>query len=332
MAQLIIFREKSMMGMAAPMDCYVNGKVACKVKNGEKVACEVDNVVIGFKCNMYSNPMSDMVYLDMTDGKTVNIKIKQGAFKPSVTVVDKSAITTQIPNTTRAAASVKPRANSQSDLRAALRTMQKSMDVGGSNNAVTTVDGCSFTPTREVGNYFAIDENARLWAIGKGMFPSLKNAVPYSYDDIVDFELLEDGSSIIKGSVGSAIVGAALFGGVGAVVGSATGKKKIKQTCTNLMVKITVNNMTAPVEYIKLISSTTSKNSMIYRGAYQDAQQIISLLQLICSQRKDAKEVNSVLVQQASGADELSKYKALLDDGIITEEEFQAKKKQLLGL
>lgn len=33
-----------------------------------------------------------------------------------------------------------------------------------------------------------------------------------------------------------------------------------------------------------------------------------------------------------SGADEIKKFKALLDDGIITQEEFNAKKKQLLGL
>ena len=34
----------------------------------------------------------------------------------------------------------------------------------------------------------------------------------------------------------------------------------------------------------------------------------------------------------ASGADELKKFKVLLDEGIITQEEFDAKKKQLLGL
>ena len=34
----------------------------------------------------------------------------------------------------------------------------------------------------------------------------------------------------------------------------------------------------------------------------------------------------------ASGADEILKYKQLLDAGIITEEEFQAKKKQILGI
>lgn len=33
-----------------------------------------------------------------------------------------------------------------------------------------------------------------------------------------------------------------------------------------------------------------------------------------------------------SGADEILKYKELMDDGIITQEEFEAKKKQLLGL
>ena len=36
--------------------------------------------------------------------------------------------------------------------------------------------------------------------------------------------------------------------------------------------------------------------------------------------------------QSASEADELKKYKALLEEGVITQEEFDTKKKQLLGL
>lgn len=36
--------------------------------------------------------------------------------------------------------------------------------------------------------------------------------------------------------------------------------------------------------------------------------------------------------QSSSAADEIRKYKELLDEGIITEEEFEQKKKQLLGL
>jgi hypothetical protein len=218
-------------------------------------------------------------------------------------------------------------------LRTALHNAQKSLDiynVGMSNYS-------TFSPTREVGNYFAIDENSHLWAISKGVFSSLKNATPYSYDDIIDFELIEDGNSIVKGGIGSAFVGGLLFGSVGAIVGSVSGKKTVKQTCTSLIIKITVNNIDAPVEYIKLISSNTNKNSFVYRNAYQDAQEILSLLQLICNQRNtsnseshNSESHNSV--SQYSTADEIRKYKELWDDGIITEEEFQAKKKQLLGL
>ena len=41
---------------------------------------------------------------------------------------------------------------------------------------------------------------------------------------------------------------------------------------------------------------------------------------------------SGVVVQQTSAADELKKFKELLDTGIITQEEFDAKKTQLLGL
>ena len=40
----------------------------------------------------------------------------------------------------------------------------------------------------------------------------------------------------------------------------------------------------------------------------------------------------TIINQGTSSADELKKYKELLDQGVITEEEFEAKKKQLLGL
>ena len=49
------------------------------------------------------------------------------------------------------------------------------------------------------------------------------------------------------------------------------------------------------------------------------------------SEAKKAKNAPSV-VQQISAADELKKIKELLDMGILTQEEFDAKKKQLLGM
>lgn len=55
-----------------------------------------------------------------------------------------------------------------------------------------------------------------------------------------------------------------------------------------------------------------------------------------CKKRVDeikaGKNASPSIVQQLSPADELKKYKELLDMGVITQEEFNAKKKQLLGL
>ncbi|MBQ3005714.1 MAG: SHOCT domain-containing protein, partial [Clostridia bacterium] len=49
----------------------------------------------------------------------------------------------------------------------------------------------------------------------------------------------------------------------------------------------------------------------------------------------DAKETQQTVVnniQETTNADELKKYKDLLDSGAISQEEFDAKKKKLLGL
>ncbi|MDE7322761.1 MAG: SHOCT domain-containing protein [Lachnospiraceae bacterium] len=44
------------------------------------------------------------------------------------------------------------------------------------------------------------------------------------------------------------------------------------------------------------------------------------------------QENSNNVTGQSFNAEELRKYKELLDDGIITEDEFRQKKKQLLGL
>ena len=54
---------------------------------------------------------------------------------------------------------------------------------------------------------------------------------------------------------------------------------------------------------------------------------------LLIERQTTPSDVASVITQgSASNADELKKFKELLDSGVITQEEFDAKKKQLLGL
>lgn len=56
------------------------------------------------------------------------------------------------------------------------------------------------------------------------------------------------------------------------------------------------------------------------------AQNILSKLQLITNSSNNKKSVSE------DKFDEIRKYKALLDDGIISQEDFENKKKELLKL
>lgn len=188
------------------------------------------------------------------------------------------------------------------------------------------------TITKDFGAYIKFDEINRKWFVPDGFFGGVKNPIIYSFDDIIAFELLEDGNSITKGGTGRAIAGGLLFGGVGAIVGGSTGKRKTKSTCIKLQIKITVNSMSMPAVYINLIAGETKTDGFIYKAAYSSAQNILSVLQVICENNKTLHETVSESTVATSSADEILKYKTLLDQGIITQEEFDAKKKQLLGL
>ena len=59
---------------------------------------------------------------------------------------------------------------------------------------------------------------------------------------------------------------------------------------------------------------------------------VLSKEEFEAEKAKQNSPAQTIVQQTTSGADELIKYKQLLDAGIITQEEFDAKKKQLLGL
>jgi hypothetical protein len=181
-----------------------------------------------------------------------------------------------------------------------------------------------FNPTKVISSYIEFDDTQKKWLVSRSKNPKI-----YNYSDIVDFELLEDGESISKGGLGRAVAGGVLFGGVGAIVGGVTGGKKSKAICKSLRIKITINDIKNPTVYLDFIKIDTKKDGFIYKNIYKVAQECLSTLQLICNSQ-EAPEINAT--PQISSADEILKYKNLLDNGIITKEEFEAKKKQLLGL
>lgn len=182
----------------------------------------------------------------------------------------------------------------------------------------------SFRTTKAIYNFIEFDEMSQ-----RVFIPTLR--LFFSYSDIIDFEILEDGETVTRGGLGSAIVGGVLFGGAGAIVGGVTAARRSNTVCRSLFVKITVKNMNPSALYIDFLRSFTgyTKSSPPYNFAFGAAQECISSLQVIC----DAQKTTVAQLQSGipSQADEILKFKDLLDKGIITESEFETKKKQILG-
>lgn len=85
--------------------------------------------------------------------------------------------------------------------------------------------------------------------------------------------------------------------------------------------------------YIPVLSSETNRNSFLYSSSHNTANQINSMLQSIIS----SSQIKSLDIPNiANGMDDieeqLKKLKQMFDSGLITENEFEAKKKQILGL
>lgn len=86
------------------------------------------------------------------------------------------------------------------------------------------------------------------------------------------------------------------------------------------------NNFTSENSFIFSATIGTSK----YRQLQKDMPGIYEDIQNRVREAKSAK--NAPVVTALSPAEELKKFKELLDMGIISQEEFDVKKKQLLGL
>lgn len=85
---------------------------------------------------------------------------------------------------------------------------------------------------------------------------------------------------------------------------------------------------------MKGIAVTTASGAIKF-ALIKNREEIYSVVSKLLVDRQSGKKVEvtpNVAPQSNSNADELKKYKDLLDSGVITQEEFDAKKKQLLGL
>ena len=117
-----------------------------------------------------------------------------------------------------------------------------------------------------------------------------------------------------------------------------TDKRIYGKTSFGKQVDLPVDSISAiETSSLKGLAVATSSGKIKFLGIsnrdsiYEEIKRILA-----DRQSKETKTVSPATVtnimQEQSSADELKKFKDLLDSGIITQEEFDAKKKQLLGL
>lgn len=163
------------------------------------------------------------------------------------------------------------------------------------------------------GTKLLIDEANKLFYIGK---KKDKTPMIYRYDEVVSSSIdyhIKQKVAKKRGALGGAIVGGALFGGVGAVVGAANADTVIDEEKGLPFLKIILN--TSAGERTLELNEPTMKQMQFFE---------------VCMKTAAIKHPSTTSTDNSF--DKVREFKKLHDDGIITDEEFEAKKKELLNL
>lgn len=160
----------------------------------------------------------------------------------------------------------------------------------------------------------------------------------FKYEDLIDFEIVENGSSIIQSKIASTLAGGILLGGLGALAG-ANGRKQINDICNSLILKMYFSNNGAVCITEKINDRALYKNSIEYKSLSSTVDNIVSVLKYVKQQADysvysnsktaSAKENNKI--EDTSSINQLEKLAELKEKGIITEEEFEESKKKILS-
>ena len=199
------------------------------------------------------------------------------------------------------------------------------------------------TPTIKAFNDYAFvtDDTNEFVAV---VTPSKIHVLQYS--DIVSISYEEIGIDVFNKSLGGAVVGGLLFGGVGAIVGGNTAKAKQNKEVRNMSIKILLKSTSDSTIILKIyevgmysavLETKKDADRMHYEGLMKEVSGIKDIFSIIIdivdknvAMQKSAPV--TPLLSSASIADELTKLAKLKESGILSEEEFQAQKTKLLGL
>ena len=163
-------------------------------------------------------------------------------------------------------------------------------------------------------------------------------SVVLKFEKILDFEIFENGNSVVSSKTGSAIVGGLLFGGLGAIAG-ASGSRIISDNCKTLKLNIYTTDVTNSVVTLDLLDKGIEKNSTEYENLKDTINKMIGFLKIARESNRQAerKEDKKVIVEniedinQNNNLRKLKELAQLNEQGIINDKEFEESKKKILS-
>lgn len=142
-----------------------------------------------------------------------------------------------------------------------------------------------------------IDENKRQLMISNVLTGSRRTL---DFSDILGMEVVED--DVRTNGVGRAIVGGALFGGAGAIVGSNTGKKTVR----TVKIVFYLKNISSPkYEIVFSHSNNIKSDSPTYKSIMQFVSRVDATVRAIIAQNDTPIEDNKVVSTPVSIASDL---------------------------
>lgn len=154
---------------------------------------------------------------------------------------------------------------------------------------------------------------------------------PYTYvpfDDINSYEVICNKQIINNDMLKNAAAGKYIANGVGALVGTLSSLNS-GEYITNLQIKLNLNNFDKPCIYVNYITHKIKADSQMAKELIKMCDEDLSKLEIITKKETDnISQKNNI----KDPIEEVKKLKELLDMGILSQEEFDKKKKELLKL
>ena len=155
------------------------------------------------------------------------------------------------------------------------------------------------------------------------------------YTYIVDYKKIEEthDETKRKHGVARALTGGIIAGPVGAIAGAVSGHDKVKEFIDRLGVTVYLKDG-ATMDIMTIRKSVKASDASFQVQEYNLLCRKLNSILVANQNAQQSQPAEPVQedVEETDAAEQIRKFKSLLDDGIITEEEFEAKKKQLLDL